>query len=221
MIEAPAIVPAAQLRRSKLSRRLARRIDRLSRRAHRFHRFAHHPLCDRYAGEVVRVGRRVRLCRGCTFAVAGGGVGGVVGLALGASSAAATIALASGTAVLLATLWSRVRIAKTVTRMLPAACFALAITCGVLAWSAAGLALAAGAVAMVIGLRVLYGRRGADRTPCTTCPERELAPCSGMAAIVSRERAFQRVVAGWIAEDQAIRRSAMSSGDGPRIERSR
>ena len=47
--------------------------------------------------------------------------------------------------------------------------------------------------AIVVGLRILYGKRGADRTPCTTCPERELSPCSGFAPIVSRERAVQRV----------------------------
>lgn len=47
--------------------------------------------------------------------------------------------------------------------------------------------------AIAVGLRILYGKRGADRTPCTTCPERELSPCSGFAPIVSRERAVQRV----------------------------
>ncbi|MGC4001002.1 MAG: hypothetical protein QM767_27495 [Anaeromyxobacter sp.] len=65
---------------SRLPRPLARRLDRLARRAHAFHRWAHHPLCDRYAGEVFRAGRRTRLCRGCTLAA----TGGAAGLALGA-----------------------------------------------------------------------------------------------------------------------------------------
>jgi len=184
---------------------LARRIDTLSRRAHRFHRFAHHPLCDRYAGEIVRVGK-LRLCRGCTFAIAGGLAGGFVGLAIGGSTLAAAIAVACSTSLLLATLWSkrRKRIPKTWTRLVPAGLYALAITCGVLAASPLGIALAVAAAAIVGLVRVLYGRRGADRTPCTTCPELGRSPCSGFTRIVSRERAFQRV-ANQLLRDQAER----------------
>ena len=40
--------------RAATPKALRRKIDRLSRAAHRFHRFAHHPLCERYAGEVIR-----------------------------------------------------------------------------------------------------------------------------------------------------------------------
>ncbi len=201
-----------------MNRALAKRIDRLSRRAHRFHRYAHHPLCGQYAGEVIRVGR-VRLCRGCTYAVAGGLAGGIAGLAIGAALVVPAIAAAAATALLATTLWSKARLPKLVTRLLPAAGYALAITCATLTWSLVGLAVTAGVVVVVGLARLRYGRRGADRTPCTTCPERTLAPCSGMVAIVRREQAFQRVATAWI--DQAIRRSAMSSGDGPRIERSR
>ncbi|HET7506361.1 MAG TPA: hypothetical protein VFK02_35320 [Kofleriaceae bacterium] len=177
--------------RPRLTPGQARRIDRLSRRAHRFHRFAHHPLCDRYAGEVVRVGRRVRLCRGCALAVAGGLAGGATGLVLGASSGAALAALAAATLLLVPTVASRRRLPKLVTRLAPAALFALAITTSVLAWQPLISALA---IALIGGLRVLYGRRGGDRTPCQTCPERTLSPCSGFAPIVRREQAFQRVV---------------------------
>jgi hypothetical protein len=198
--------------------RLDRKIDLLSRRAHRFHRFAHHPLCGNYAGEVIRVGR-VRLCRGCTYAVAGGLAGGIAGLAIGGSLAVPAVAAASSTALLATTLWSKVRLPKLITRLGPAAGYALAITCATLTWSFLGLTIAAGVVVVVGLARLRYGRRGADRSPCTTCPERTLAPCSGMVAIVRREQAFQRVATAWI--DQAIRRSAMSSGDGPRMERSR
>jgi hypothetical protein len=173
---------------------VARDLDRLSRRAHRFHRFAHHPLCDRYAGERVQLGK-VRLCRGCTFAVTGGLVGGFVGLAIGASESAAAIAMTIATALLLGTLWSKrkLRIAKTWTRLVPAGLYALAITCGVLASTPLGIAIASASAAIVVLMRVLYGKRGADRTPCTTCPELGRAPCSGFARIVSRELAFRRV----------------------------
>ena len=55
----------------RLAGALRRRIDRLSSSAHRFHRFAHHPLCAEYASELIPLGRRVRICRGCTFALLG------------------------------------------------------------------------------------------------------------------------------------------------------
>jgi hypothetical protein len=174
------------------NKRVLRELDRLSRRAHRFHRYAHHPLCTRYAGEVIRIGK-VRLCRGCTFAIAGGLAGGFTGLAIGASVTASAAAALGGATMLLATLWLHRRLPKLVTRLVPAALFALAITCGVLDRSPLGIACAIGSAAIVGGLRLLYGKRGADRTPCKTCPERELSPCSGFAPIVSRERAFQRV----------------------------
>jgi hypothetical protein len=96
--------------------------------------------------------------------------------------------------VILGTLYSG-RPTKLLTRLVPAALFTLAIVAGVLARSPLGLAAALAAATSVGGLRVLYGKRGADRTPCETCPERVLQPCSGFHAIVSRERAFQRVAA--------------------------
>ncbi|HEU4735084.1 MAG TPA: hypothetical protein VFT22_44640 [Kofleriaceae bacterium] len=177
--------------RPRLAPGQARRIDRLSRRAHRFHRFAHHPMCNRYAGEVIRVGRRVRLCRGCTLAVAGGLAGGLAGLVIGASTGAALGAIAAATLLLAPTVVSKRRMPKPVTRLAPAALFALAVTTSIRAWQPLVGALA---IALVGGLRVLYGRRGGDRTPCEACPERTMSPCSGFAPIVRREQAFQRVV---------------------------
>jgi hypothetical protein len=208
----------------RLARPLARRLDRLSRAAHRFHRFAHHPLCDRYAGELVRVGR-TRLCRGCTYAVIGGAIGGIAGLVIHdvrvAIAAAGVAALSIAT-----TLYRKRRVSKLATRFAPAALFTFAMVAGVCARSPLGLAAALAAAASAVGLRLLYGKRGADRTPCETCPERVRSPCSGFERIVSRERAFQRVAAGLISV-QAIRRSAVSSASagatatGTRIERSR
>ncbi len=94
--------------------------------------------------------------------------------------------------MIIATLYARRRFAKLVTRLVPAALFALAMTCGVLSFEPLGFAAALGAATIVGGLRLLYGKRGADRTPCTTCPERTWTPCSGFAPIVRREAAFQR-----------------------------
>ena len=182
------VVPASRVRR-RIDPGVARQIDRLSRRAHRFHRFAHHPLCDRYSGEIVRIGK-TRLCRGCTFAIAGGIAGGLVGLAIGPSIAIGAVAVAVGTALLFGTMWGP-RLGKRWTRLVPAALLALAIPCSAV--------VAAVAIAIVIVARVLYGRRGADRAACATCPELGSAPCSGFARIVARERAFQRVASRMVA----------------------
>jgi hypothetical protein len=142
---------------------------------------------------VVRIGR-VRLCRGCTFTVAGGLAGGVAGLAVGGSTSVALVAAVAATLLLAPTVASNRRIPKLVARLLPAALFALACTASVLARN---VVIAAVTVALVGALRLLYGRRGGDRSPCKSCPERTLSPCSGFAPIVRREQAFQRVVRRW------------------------
>lgn len=193
----PEPIPLISVRglRPRLLPAQARRIDRLSRRAHRFHRYAHHPLCGRYTGEVIRVGRRVRLCRGCTFTVAGGLAGGLAGLAVDASTSVALAAVAAAAVLLVPTVVSKHRVPKLATRLLPAALFALALTTSVLAWQPI---IVAATLVLIGGLRILYGRRGGDRSPCETCPERTLSPCSGFARIVSREQAFQRVVRRWL-----------------------
>jgi hypothetical protein len=173
-----------------MNKRLARKLDRLSRAAHRFHQFAHHPLCERYAGEVVRIGRRTRLCRGCVYAAIGGSIGGVLGFAI----ADARVAIVSTCVAVIALSASlRWRPSKIVTRLVPALLLALAIVAGAASRTPLGVVAALAAAASTGGLRLLYGRRGADRSPCETCPERVLQPCSGFAAIISRERAFQRV----------------------------
>jgi hypothetical protein len=189
------VIPAARPPLRSIDRKTRRAMDQLSRRAHRFHRFAHHPLCGNYAGEVLRIGR-TRLCRGCSYAIVGGLAGGVVAFAVGTATAVPVLAPVSSLAVATALLAvsMRARPTKLVTRFAPAALVAFAITCGVRELGPFGIALALAAIAIVGGLRVLYGKRGPDRSPCTTCPERGLQPCSGFAPIVARERAFQRVV---------------------------
>jgi hypothetical protein len=66
--------------RARLPFGLNVRLDRLARRAHAFHRFAHHPLCDRYAGELIVLRGRTRICRGCCYAA----IGSLLGVLLGA-----------------------------------------------------------------------------------------------------------------------------------------
>jgi hypothetical protein len=177
----------------QLPRALARRLDRLALQAHRFHRFAHHPLCDEYSAEVLRPSRRLYLCKGCTLAGLGMGAGVVVALTLPLEAGAVLGFICAGTMGL--ALRSRRR-SKWLTRFAPT----LGLTAisflglrqgGAVGFLATGLAL----LALGSGL-VLYRLRRPDRTPCMACPERESpVPCRGYAAIVRRERAFQRLAA--------------------------
>jgi hypothetical protein len=178
---------------------LARRIDRLARRAHRFHRFAHHPLCDAYAPEVLRVGRRARVCRGCALAAAGLALGAVVGLALPALPSSG-LALAGAAALVLALRGAAPRAgaerSKLASRGLPAALLG-ALPAHALRHPGAAPA-AAGVAALLFAAVALaaYRRRGPDRAACTRCPEGgSAAVCSGYRAIARRERAFARVAA--------------------------
>jgi hypothetical protein len=182
--------------------RIAARIDRLSRVAHRFHRFAHHPLCEEYRGEVVRFGRRARVCRGCLFAAAGGTLGGVLSIAfatpLHVAAASLGLGLAIGAMTTLAPSSRRdarggARPPKTLSRALPATMVGYGLGSAV-QLGFAGLMLAAmSGVLLAFALRS-YRKRGVDRTPCTTCPERTRpSPCRGLAPIVRRERAFRRL----------------------------
>jgi uncharacterized membrane protein YfcA len=168
----------------------------MSRAAHRFHRFAHHPLCDEYSGEVVRLGRRARLCRGCLFAWGGGLSGAAAGFAVALPVGAGYALVAFASAFVAISTWFRrgVRRSKIVTRWLPASAMGLATGAGLCAGGAAGLALAGFAMLAVGALAAFYRRRGVDRTPCATCPERlGAAPCRGFVEIVHRERAFRRL----------------------------
>jgi hypothetical protein len=187
---------------SRIPRHVARRLDALSRAAHRFHRFAHHPLCEEYAGEVVRIGSRGRVCRGCWYAWGGGLAGAVLGFVTAAPLlvAAALVALATA-CVALATLVRLVRRgSKALTRLAPAAAMGLAIGAGLRAANVLGFGLALLTATLVGALAILYRLRGPDRTPCATCPERAGAkPCRGYAPIVHRERAFQKMASRMLA----------------------
>ncbi|HTN52512.1 MAG TPA: hypothetical protein VML50_08940 [Anaeromyxobacter sp.] len=200
---------------SRISRALARRVDRLSRRAHAFHRLSHHPLCDRYAGDLVRLGRRRRVCRGCLFTLGGAVAGAAAGLALPPVPPAALLAVAGLLLALVpAAIPSRrpsgrgsadpARPAKLATRFLPVAT-AVAVAAQGLARPGAGGLLAALASAGAVGWAVRrYRRRGPDRAPCADCPEGPPgAACPGFAPIVARERAFRRLAGRWIAAERA------------------
>jgi hypothetical protein len=231
-----------------VSRALAQRIDRLARRAHAFHRFAHHPLCDRYAGELVQLSRRRSVCRGCSCfalaAVSGGAVGLLAPLPRELSSLLGALALAGALLALRAPSAARARDAqgavsaasaprgapagvrardarpaavgagtesgpaaaehgpaparwisrpgKLWTRALPAFALAWSVCSLLRVPSGLDLSLAALLLAGTAWLRAGYRRRGPDRTPCLSCPERALSPCSGFRAIVHAERAFRR-----------------------------
>jgi hypothetical protein len=189
------LAKAARFAPPRLDGRAARALDRLARRAHAFHRFAHHPLCGRYASELVRLGRRERVCRGCAALGLGFLAGLVLTFTFEPSVPVIDASLGAGAALGVASLW--LRLPKLLGRFLPALGLALAFASALTHFrSYVWLAGACG-----FGLAfVAYRRRGPSRTPCVSCPERlERAPCSGFAPIVRRERAFQRAARKLIA----------------------
>ncbi len=191
------IAPALVARGSLIAPALARRLDRLAQRVHAFHRFAHHPLCDRYGGELLRLGKRQRVCRGCSLALVGSVVGVAGGLVLQLSpmTALALLGLALLPALLALRSPQRLRSAagKWWTRALPGAALGVLLSAAIAA-PAAQLLLPGPCAALTgLGLWLAYRRRGPDRSPCQSCPERlGPAPCSGFSEIVRAERVFQR-----------------------------
>jgi len=198
---------------SRLPPALARRIDHLARHAHRFHRFAHHPLCDAYAGEVVRLGRRTRLCRGCTLAAAGAMAGALAGWAAPPLPAVLLVlgpALLTGWAALaLAPRAGRPR-SKLLTRAGPLALAAFLVAAGLATaagagpsdWSGASTAAVSAALVALGGWA--WRRRGPDRAACLGCPQAPPGPrCDGFRRVARRERAFSRLASRWIDQDRA------------------
>jgi len=171
-----------------ISKAVAARIDRASRYAHRFHRFAHHPLCNRYRGELISIGHRARFCRGCALGAFGGALGFALGLCLHLRAPQAIVITLTALGLLLIT--AVVRLPKVGSRLIPAALLGAAALAGI------AMTLAIGAV--IAAMLWAYRQRGPDRFPCLACPERHLSVCSGYAPIVRRERAFRRLSASWI-----------------------
>jgi hypothetical protein len=182
---------------SLVPRSTARAIDRLARRAHAFHRFAHHPLCPAYAGELLQLGRRGRICRGCAYTGLGAATGWTLGLVVPAAPAAILLLVATSFALAGASLFRR--LPKWASRFVSTLLGATGVSACAMSGSTPLRLLALGAVAGALGVLVAYRRRGPDRGPCATCPELgRAAVCSGYAAIVRREHAFQRVAQRWM-----------------------
>ena len=192
--------------RPRIDRGLARRLDRLAFRAHAFHRWAHHPLCLEYESEVIRLGRRFRLCRGCAAAALGCLSGLAGGLALPVLLDSGVLALA-GLGVLSGLLaLGRQRRPKTLTRGLPAALAAFLLIQALRGGGPIRWSVAAGMGTALLGLVVAYRRRGPDRTPCATCPEFMAGgTCRGFREIHTRERAFARLAARWFRPADPVR----------------
>jgi len=184
----------------RIPRELGKQIDRLSWCAHVFHRFAHHPLCEPYSGELVRLGTKARICRGCLSAAIGLAVGTTAGLCLPRDLGTELSQL--GIAAALSLLSLRIRLRKSSGRFLPAAFAAAAVASAASrtyggdtrAWLVVALAL----LLAIVGF-IVYRRRGPERSACASCPERHYEhACSGLAPIIRRERAFQRLSRRWL-----------------------
>jgi hypothetical protein len=177
---------------AQLPSRTVRAVDRLARSAHAFHRFAHHPLCERYAAELIPLGRRARLCRGCACTALGLSAGVLAALCWQPSFSVLLGLSALGLGLLLGSLVFR--LPKWLGRGFSAACVGFACLGGLLAAERALLVLALGMLMASAAFIARYRQRGPNRRPCTTCPERLHAkPCSGLSPIVRRERAFRRL----------------------------
>jgi hypothetical protein len=181
----------------------------MGRRAHAFHRHAHHPLCGAYAGEIVRVGRRTLLCRGCLLAGAGAAAGALGALfaplpplaALALALAAAALAVPAAVAPPRA----GPRSTKLLTRAAPSAVAAAFATLGLRHGSAGGAAVALAVLAIVFAATLLYRRRGPDRTPCRACAERATPRvCSGYRRMARREAAFSRLAGRLLRSDPVL-----------------
>jgi len=195
---------------SLVPRHLARRVDRLARRAHDFHRFAHHPLCSPYSGEVLRLGRRTRVCLGCVLATVGAALGSGLGLFLPALPGPVLFSL--GLALLLLVPLALRRpsprpglaapFSKLVTRFLPTLVAGAIVFQSLRAPSPGRLAAGGEAAAAVFLGALVYRRRGPDRSPCVGCPKGPpRLDCPGFSPVARRERAFSRLAGRWIAAE--------------------
>jgi hypothetical protein len=196
---------------------LARRIDRLARRAHAFHRFAHHPLCGRYAGELIALRGRARICRGCTCTLLAAVVGSCCALVMVLPGVPLALVSLACFAVTLRSLArapdpDRRRVNKLWTRGLPALVFSAALIALLRAPSALHVCLALALLLSCTWTLGRYRRRGPDRSACARCPEyASNAVCSGFREIVQAERAFSRRTQQLLAAADAAARGEVLS----------
>jgi hypothetical protein len=182
-------------------------------RAHAFHRWAHHPLCEEYAGERLRFGR-THVCRGCLFLGVGAGVGLMAGSVAPVASPLVTAASAVAASLWAGVVWRSMQREralpagphaippprpKIATRLLPAA---IATFSGIVALRTGGAVGGVGVALLLVvaaGAWLGYRRLGPQRRPCASCPEAvHLRACRGYAAITRRERAFSRLAGRWL-----------------------
>jgi hypothetical protein len=206
---------------SQIPRQLARRLDALAVRAHRFHRLAHHPLCRAYAGEVVRIGRRTLVCRGCALLAVGALTGLISGAILrpGWPSAASPSSLLAPLVLLavvgLAPRRGRPR-PRLLTRWLPMWLAGAVVAWGLRAGAAAGFGSALVAAAVVVAGTLYYRRRGPDRTACLDCPQAPPGPrCDGFRRMLRRERAMSRLGGRWLRAAGLVGAGLARGGDEP------
>ncbi|HEY0468959.1 MAG TPA: hypothetical protein VGC79_32425 [Polyangiaceae bacterium] len=180
-----------------LPQRTLRAIDRLARSAHAFHRFAHHPLCERYAGELIPLGKRTRVCRGCACAALGSVTSVIAALSWRPALSVLLWASALGLGLLAASL--ALRLPKWLGRASATASLGFACLGGLRFAHGLPLVLSLGMLAASGAFLALYRKRGPNRGPCQSCPERlSPTPCSGLRPIVRRERAFRRLSQRWL-----------------------
>jgi hypothetical protein len=111
-------------------------------------------------------------------------------------AAVAVAALPATAAVLMP---AGVRASKLWTRLAPLAGLSFLFVTGLRLGGAAGVGGVLAAAGMVGWCYAAYRRRGPDRAPCASCPERsQLQVCRGFAPIVRRERALQRIAQRWL-----------------------
>lgn len=174
-----------------------RAIDRLARHAHAFHRFAHHPLCERYAAELIPLGKRSRVCRGCASAALGSLTGLIAALFWQPTLSVLLGASALGLGLFMASL--TLRLPKWLGRASAAASLGFACLSGLRVAHGAPLIMALSILLASAAFLALYRKRGPNRGPCQECPERLApSPCSGLRPIVRRERAFRRLSQRWL-----------------------
>jgi hypothetical protein len=174
----------------------ARRLERLARRAHAFHRFAHHPLCDRYAGELIALRGRTRICRGCTLSLFGAVLAACAAMLWSLPAVPLACCSIAITALMLRSIGRAPshmpRTSKLGTRAVPVGLVSASLISLLRVPTPAHLALGVVLGALCFACYRRYQRRGPNRAACVTCPELTRAPCSGFRQIVHAERAFVR-----------------------------
>ena len=168
------------------------------------HRFAHKPLCDRFARDVLRIGP-LHVCRSCTLLYAGIAVGFALWALLPASPWALAVGLG---AVLLPSappVYTRLpRGVRDVLRFGAGLLLPMTVAVGV----GGALAAARGSLAVMWGFwRLYFLLRGARRAAaCNGCPELTAGGiCSGFAQQADAFRQYEEAASSMLMSSGQIR----------------